>query len=297
MTESNQTTTEQTGSENREPTLESGAAKKNKVALLIAIIAIVVAGGYLANRYWIRPVTAQQASSGAYPMAPAFTLTDIFGHKLSLDQYRGKVVLLDFWATWCGPCRSEIPGFIQMQKTYGNRGFQIIGISEDQGGSGPVLDFYKQEGLNYRVALDNGKINELYGGLLGFPTTFLIGRDGRIYSKIPGAVGEDYFEPAIKTLLAASPGQEVKDFHPMQGSEPAQVETPAEANSPIPGIDVTKLTKAELAQYESLLSKQQCPCGCQMSILQCRKTDPSCDVSRQQAQTVLQQMQKAKHTI
>jgi thiol-disulfide isomerase/thioredoxin len=274
----------------------SGKSKRAKFITLLAVLAAVVAGLYIANRYWIKPVAAHQSSfSGQYPTAPAFTLTDIFGHTLSLDQYRGKVVLLDFWATWCGPCRSEIPGFIQLQKLYASQGFQIIGISEDQNGVAPVLQFYKQADLDYRVALDNGKVSELYGGIIGLPTTFLIGRDGRIYEKLPGAVGADYFEPGIKTLLATAPTMEAKSFQPMDGSEAPQIETPAEVNSPVPGIDVSKLTQAELAHYEAVLSKQQCSCGCQMSLLECRKTDPGCATSRQEAEEVLQKMENSKH--
>jgi thiol-disulfide isomerase/thioredoxin len=296
MTENTPIPTEQQIGESRE-SKPSAMRKRTKLVIGIIAIAIAVAGGYFANRYWIKPVAAQQSFSGKYPMAPAFTLTDIFGHQLSLNQYRGKVVLLDFWATWCGPCRSEIPGFIQLQRSYGDQGFQIIGISEDQGGTAPVLDFYKQEGLDYRVAVDNGKISELFGGIIGLPTTFLIGRDGRIYEKLPGAVGADYFEPSIKSLLATSPNVEAKNFHPMDGSESAEVETPAEVNSPVPGVDVSKLSKVELARYESVLSKQQCTCGCQMSVLQCRKVDPGCATSRQLAQGALKKMQNAKHTI
>lgn len=282
---------------------------RTKITILIVVFAIIAAGAYFLNRYWIEPVTAQQASSGAhdvadpqgpsraYPVAPAFTLTDIFGQPLSLNQFRGKVVLLDFWATWCGPCRSEIPGFIQLQKAYASRGFQIIGVSEDQGGVKPVLDFYKELGMNYPVAIDNGKVGELYGGIIGLPTTFLIGRDGRIYSKLPGAVGADDFQPAIETLLGTSAQNEVKNFQPIDGSEPAQVETPAEVNSVVPGIDVTKLSKPDLARYKEALSKQQCSCGCKMTVLECRKTDPGCATSRQMAQDRLQQLGKTKHPI
>lgn len=270
--------------------------RRSKLIVLAVIVVIVVAGGYIANRYWIKPVTAQQASSGDYPKAPTFSLNGFFGKKVSLAEYRGKVVLLDFWATWCGPCQMEIPGFIRLQRRYGSQGFQVLGIvMRDQPQNVP--GFYKQFGMNYPVAMGNESLAELYGGIVGLPTTFLIGRDGRIYSKIPGAMGEDFFEPAIKTLLAASPDEEVKNFHPMEGSEPTQVETPAQANSPVPGIDVSKLTKSELADYEGLLSKQQCPCGCQMTVLECRKTDPGCATSRQVAQDILAKMQKAKHTI
>lgn len=305
MNESNEITTEQSRAESQPPIIKHRLTRTTKLIILAVVIAWILGGGYVLDRYWIEPAAMRQASfpanhvsSGSHPVAPAFSLTGIFGQKVSLAQYRGKVVLLDFWATWCGPCRLENPGFIRLQRQYGNQGFQIVGISEDQEGSAPVVDYYKEEGLNYRVAIDDGgRIGELYGGIFATPTTFLIGRDGRIYTKVIGGVGADYFEPAIKTLLAASANQEAKGFQPMEGSQAAQVETPAEANSPVAGVDVSKLSKTELAQYEALLDKQQCTCGCQISVLQCRKTDPGCAVSRQQAQDILNKAEKAKHIV
>ncbi|MGH9445201.1 MAG: TlpA disulfide reductase family protein [Terriglobia bacterium] len=297
MSENSKTGMEQSNADSRESTA-FGMTRRTKVTILIAVIIVIVAGGYLLDRYWIAPVAAHQALPGNDPAAPAFSLTDIFGQKLSLDQYRGKVVLLDFWATWCGPCRSEIPGFVQLQNTYARQGFRIIGISEDDGGVKPVIDFYKQFRLNYPVAIDNdGKVGELYGGIIGLPTTFLIGRDGHIYEKVPGAVGAEFFEPGIQTLLAASPQTEVKNFEAPAESEAAQVETPAEVNSPVTGIDVTKLSKSALAKYENQLSKEKCQCGCGMSVLQCRRVDPACGTSRQQAQEAMQEPSKAKPAI
>jgi cytochrome c biogenesis protein CcmG/thiol:disulfide interchange protein DsbE len=265
--------------------------KTNKVVRLVVTIAVVVALGVVLDRYGVKRMAAQQASP-EHPMAPSFTLTDIFGQKLGLDQYRGKVILLDFWATWCGPCRLEIPGFIQLQKRYGSQGLQVIGLSEDSDGVGTVRDFYKRVGMDYRAALDNGKVGLLYGGIFGLPTTFLIGRDGRIYLKLPGAVDATYFEPGIKTLLAASPQTEVKNFPPLAGSESAEVETPAEANPVVPGIDLSKLTKPELAQYERTLSNQPCTCGCKVSVLQCRRADPGCLTSRDLARKTLRKLNK-----
>jgi thiol-disulfide isomerase/thioredoxin len=274
-------------------------SKQNKIILVLIVVAVVIGGLYLANRYWIAPVTAArpQASSGKYPAAPDFSVTDIFGQKLSLADYRGKVVLLDFWATWCGPCRVEIPGFIQLQREYGPQGFQVIGISMDDDVQ-PVREFYKQFGMNYRVAMGGDtKISELYGGIIGLPTTFLIGRDGRIYDKVPGAVDTERFATEIKTLLAASPGQAAKNFQPAGASGNIEVETPAEANSPVPGVDVSKLSKVELQRYKDQLSKQNCDCGCKFNVLQCRTNDPSCGVSRELAKSQLEKFQKANSRI
>ena len=116
----------------------------------------------------------------------------------------GKVVVLDFWATWCGPCRIEIPGFIELQKRYGAQGFTMIGISMDDSPE-PVVDFYKELQMNYPVAVGNDRLGELYGGMPGLPTTFLIGRDGRIYAKHVGATDPSVFEAEIKQLLAVGP--------------------------------------------------------------------------------------------
>jgi thiol-disulfide isomerase/thioredoxin len=269
---------------------------KRKLVLVSVVVAVIVSGGYLLNRYWIRPIAARQSYPGKYPMAPAFTLTDIFGHSLSLDRYRGKVVLLDFWATWCGPCQMEIPGLVRLENRYRDQGLQVLGIvMRDQPQNVP--GFYKQFQMDYPVAMGSEKLAELYGGIFGLPTTFLIGRDGRIYTKVIGGVGEGYFEPGIRTLLAASPDEEVKNFRPMEGSETPELESPGESHSPVPGIDVSKLTKTELAQYEELLSKQQCSCGCGMSVLECLKVDPDCDASRRQAKEILQEVKNAKHEI
>ncbi len=266
--------------------------RKNKIILGVLIALAVVAGLYAINRFWIAPAgTRQSLADGDHPKAPQFSLTDIFGHKLSLSEYRGKVVLLDFWATWCGPCRMEIPGFVKLQARYGSQGFQVIGISMDDDVQ-PVLAFYKQFDLNYRVAMGNERLGELYGGIIGLPTTFLIGRDGRIYDKVPGAVDDDRFATEIKMLLATPASTEAVNFTPDGASGSIQVETPAAVNSQVPGIDVSKLSPTEVAEYKKILSEETCTCGCNRSVLLCRETDPDCEVSRDLAQKALAKFEK-----
>ncbi|MGD0326832.1 MAG: redoxin domain-containing protein, partial [Terriglobia bacterium] len=154
-------------------------ASRGKVLIGAVLAVTVVSGLYLVNRYWIAPALRTQAMSGGdHPGAPPVSLTDIGGKKLDLADYKGKVVVLDFWATWCEPCRIEIPGLVEMQDKYAKQGFSVIGISLDDE-PGPVVEFYKEFKMNYPVAVGNQRVGELYGGIFGLPTTFLIGRDGR----------------------------------------------------------------------------------------------------------------------
>jgi cytochrome c biogenesis protein CcmG, thiol:disulfide interchange protein DsbE len=136
--------------------------------------------------------------------APDFSLPELGGQTLTLSTYRGKVVLLDFWATWCDPCREEIPRLVELQNNYRDQGLQIIGISMDDGPE-PVRPFYQQFKMNYPIVMGNAKIGELYGGILGLPIAFVIGRDGRVYAKHLGATDIAVFEKEIVVLLSAKP--------------------------------------------------------------------------------------------
>jgi cytochrome c-type biogenesis protein len=143
----------------------------------------------------------QLQNISGHPVAPDFTLTDTQGGKLSLSDYKGKVVLLDFWATWCGPCRIEIPWFVELQQKYRDQGFVVIGVAT-RDSAGAVEKFYQQFHLNYPVAMGNDALSTQYGGLIGLPTSFVIGRDGRIYSEHTGTTGKDVFEGEITQLLS-----------------------------------------------------------------------------------------------
>jgi|SRR5271157_4611480 len=169
----------------------------SKRILIYGIVALCLLGLYVAGRR-----TAQRpkptASGNA---APDFTVTDIDGKKLSLSDYRGKVVLLDFWATWCTPCRAEIPAFVEMQQKYGPQGFQVVGISMDDDAK-PVKEFYRQFNMNYPVALGDDKLAQSFGGVLGLPVNFIIDREGRIHAKYLGATDVAVIDKAVSDLLA-----------------------------------------------------------------------------------------------
>lgn len=153
----------------------------------------------------LRNVGVRSTSSNAKPklLAPDFTLPQLAGQPLSLSSYRGKVVLLDFWATWCVPCREETPHFVELQKKYTDRGLQIIGVSMDDSAD-PVRPFYLQFQINYPVVMGTAKTGEEYGGVLGLPIAFVIDREGRIVNKHIGAIDPAIIEREILGLLGST---------------------------------------------------------------------------------------------
>ena len=135
--------------------------------------------------------------------APDFELRDASGKVVKLSDYRGKVVLLDFWATWCGPCNIEIPWFEEFQRTYRNRGFEVLGVSMDDDGWKAITPFAAEKKINYRIVLGNDKTGDQYGGIEALPTTFMIDRDGRIAKTFVGLSDKKEFQDAIENLLEA----------------------------------------------------------------------------------------------
>ena len=169
----------------------------SKRLIIYGTVALALLGLYIAGRR-----TAQKPKATASGnLAPDFTITDIEGKKLALSDYRGKVVLLDFWATWCTPCREEIPHFVEMQQKYGPKGFQVVGISMDDDAK-PVKAFYQEYKMNYPVAVGDDKLAESFGGVLGLPVNFIIDSDGRIVRKFVGATEVSTFDKEVEALLA-----------------------------------------------------------------------------------------------
>ncbi|HMD76446.1 MAG TPA: TlpA disulfide reductase family protein [Terracidiphilus sp.] len=144
--------------------------------------------------------TACAAESLLNKKAPEFTRRDLNGGNLDLATFRGKVVLLNFWATWCAPCQVEMPRFVQWQRQYGPQGFQVIGISMDDD---PELarKLYARLKLNYPVAMGDEKLGELYGGVLGLPLTYLVDRNGEVRARFQGETDLKTIEKRLKALL------------------------------------------------------------------------------------------------
>jgi peroxiredoxin len=144
----------------------------------------------------------------SYP-APEFTLSGLDGKPVHLSAFRGKAVVLNFWATWCAPCRKEIPWFIELQREYGPQGLQVIGVSMDEGGKDALQRFIQRMNINYPVLLGDEHVASLYGAAEVLPTTYYISRDGRVLAFVKGVISKQDVEDNINEALEV-PGTSTK---------------------------------------------------------------------------------------
>lgn len=161
---------------------------KRVFSVLLAIMALLAA----------LPLRAEPTGKAA----PAWQLSDVNGKPLKLADFKGKVVVLDFWATWCPPCRAEIPGLVALQKKYADQGLSVIGVSVDEGGPRVVKPFMERFAINYPVVMGNERVLADYGGISAIPTTFIIDREGKVVAAHQGYTDQATFESEISPLLA-----------------------------------------------------------------------------------------------
>ena len=173
---------------------------------VIALLAVMVWADrkFPASRM---PAAANTASDAA---APSIVMKDVDGHDVTLEQFKGKVVLVNFWATWCAPCKIEIPWMIEFQKRYSPRGFTILGVSMDEDGKKAIDPFLQKErfdvngqkeAMNYPILLGNDSVADKFGSIMGLPTSMLFTRDGKKIKTIVGLVNHDDISKAIEDLL------------------------------------------------------------------------------------------------
>ena len=185
---------------------------------IFVILTIVVALAYATHRIDMATrVKAKSQASGAVLVesvagtsAPDAIFKDLEGKDVPLSSFKGKVVLINFWATWCEPCYIEIPWLIEMQQKYGARGFTVLGVSMDDEGKAAVAPFLAKERfnvngqklpMNYPIVLGNDDAATKFGGLLGYPTSFLISKDGKEIKKIQGLIPYQEITKAIESQL------------------------------------------------------------------------------------------------
>jgi thiol-disulfide isomerase/thioredoxin len=177
----------------------------NRNAVVIAVVILAVTGMLVAGKYLARSGGANGAVGtvrGA--QAPDFSLPALDGQTLHLADLRGKAVLVNFWATWCGPCKIEMPWFVELQKQYGPQGLEIVGVALDDSGKEAISKFAQETGVNYPILLGTDKVGDAYQ-VQGLPTTYYLGRDGRIVGRTFGLVSHREIEKNIEAALKAAP--------------------------------------------------------------------------------------------
>ncbi len=179
---------------------------KRKI-VVFAVMVAVIAGLLVLAKYQKKfPSGATAATAAAKGnSAPDFVLTDLQGKTLKLSDLRGKAVVLNFWATWCPPCKAEIPWFIEMQKRYGAQGLQVVGVNMDDGDASDVKKFAAENSINYPILLGQEKVAEQYGGIDYLPTTFYIDRSGVVVARVFGQPERAEIEQNVKRAIASKP--------------------------------------------------------------------------------------------
>jgi thiol-disulfide isomerase/thioredoxin len=179
---------------------------RNAIVLIVVIVVVffmIVAARYMRHGAATGPTLSGNAAGA---IAPDFTLKTIDGKEVKLSDLRGKAVLLNFWATWCGPCKIEIPWFMELEKQYASQGLIVVGVAMDDDAKVAVPKFEQEMKIDYPVLIGNDQVADQYGGVEGLPTTFYIGRDGKIVKKIAGLTSHSDIEESIKAALDTSSG-------------------------------------------------------------------------------------------
>ena len=171
------------------------------ITLCIAVLAMVASGKYLDRTRKLRPSTLVGDVRGI--TAPDFELVSLDGKKVRLSDFHGKAVLLNFWATWCGPCKVEMPWFVDLQKRYGNDGLVVLGVAMDDTDASKIAQFASKMGVNYPVLLGTDKVSEKYGNVEFLPTSFYIDRDGKFVGKGIGLIDRTEVEANVQKALSA----------------------------------------------------------------------------------------------
>ena len=219
--------------------------------------------------------------------APDLKAKDLDGKELSLDAYKGKVVLLNFWATWCGPCRAEIPSLIRMQEAYKER-LQIIGMDVDDENEEQLRAFVKNQGINYPVAMTSDAVRLAYGGIAALPTVFVINRDSKVVQKHVGLFNPALYEIEARALLDMPVPARVETF---QDTGEVFLKH-ADRATMLPGVDTSKLTPEQRMAALHKLNAESCDCGCKYTLAQCRIYDPACNISKERAAVIVKEAGK-----
>ena len=212
-------------------------------------------------------------------------MEDLDGDTFSMADLRGRVTLVNYWATWCGPCRQEIPDLIKLQDHYGDQ-LQIIGVSTDEGDLANVRAFAQEFEMNYPVVMATPEINKQFPGVFALPTSFVLDTEGRVVQTHVGLINPAVLEQETRHL-ASLPTDVTVEF--IESTQQTRLADAAHATE-IPGLDLSSLTVEQKEAALQRLNAESCECGCYLTLAQCRINDASCDVSLPLAQQVVDEV-------
>ncbi|HUR33321.1 MAG TPA: TlpA disulfide reductase family protein [Vicinamibacterales bacterium] len=223
---------------------------------------------------------------------PAFTVTDLDGKTIAFADLRGKVVLVNYWATWCPPCRAEIPDLVKLQEKYRDK-LVVIGVSEDEDASPQeVKAFGVEQKMNYPIVMATPELSKIFKGVTALPTTFVIDPEGKIRQRHVGMLRADTTE--LETRYLSGMMKNVK-VDLVEDETTALLANAAQAKE-IPGVDLTKMTPAQRTAAIKAMNSENCTCGCELTLAACRINDPSCSVSLPLAQKLAERIAKGETT-
>lgn len=260
--------------------------------LLIGAIGVTAA----VRHDWSNP-SSGTAASGDEPVVlrlfkdpvpvGALTLQTIDGRTLATSEWKGKITLVNFWATWCPPCRAEIPDLIALQARSGDR-LQIVGVSEDHDAVDAVRAFVAEHKVNYPIVMATAEIERAFSGVAGLPTTFVVDADGQIVQKHVGLLDVAAIERQAKALAGILPAT----IERVEPNRAIGLENAAQAKE-IPGVDLDHLSPDVRAATLQRLNAEPCTCGCGLTVAKCRVDDPNCGISLPRAREIAAEVAKS----
>jgi thiol-disulfide isomerase/thioredoxin len=267
-------------------------------ALGVVAVLLLVAGVWAAARAVRRPMPVMHEPVAATPPpasgkialqfyrdpAPvgALAMTDLDGRAISSADLRGKVVIINFWATWCPPCRAEIPDLIALQNKYKDQ-LQIIGISDDDDPPETVKKWVVAHNINYPIVMATPELRKTFTGVSALPTSFIVDRQSRIAMRHVGMLTAAITEAETRSLAGLPVDASVEEI---EKDKPTKLANAAQTTE-IPGIDLKKLSRDQRIAAIQKLNDEGCTCGCNLTVARCRVDDPSCPVSLPRAKEIV----------
>lgn len=262
-----------------------------KPVLYVAVAGILVALLVVGARYTQRvgeslgpPAGPIQLVSNPLPL-PDFAATTLDGRRITKKDLAGKAAIVNFWATWCGPCRKEIPDFIALQEKYRDQ-LVIVGFSVDETGEESVRDFAVKYAMNYPVAMMTPDLREVFGRVYALPTSLVIDRDGMVVQKHVGLVDSVVYEQEIRAVSGLAVKARIER---VTDTGQVSLKNAAQATE-IPGLDLSALSPIQKRQALERLNSEKCTCGCDYTLAECRINDAACDISLPKAKKVVEEI-------